>query len=256
MGERKSINKYFPPNFDPKTFEPQKGKGKKTVRLMAPFTMRCVTCGEFTYKGKKFNAKKETVPEEEYLGIEVFRFYIKCPSCAAEMTFKTDPRNTDYVAEYGCTRNFEPWREERIRKAERLKKRLEDETNNPMKALENKTFDSKREIEIIEGLDEIRSLNARKFAFNMENVEKYVHEKAFGETEELNSEYQQIIKEAFASKKRHAESTGQIPKKDEFGWESVPKKAASGSAISIQKKGQPGGCAPAVSLIANSYDSD
>jgi hypothetical protein len=33
--------------------------------------------------------------------------------CSAEITFKTDPKNTDYLAEHGASRNFEPWREEK-----------------------------------------------------------------------------------------------------------------------------------------------
>lgn len=48
-----------------------------TVRLMAPFNMRCKTCGEYIYKGKKFNARKEDVENEDYLGIRIYRFYIK-----------------------------------------------------------------------------------------------------------------------------------------------------------------------------------
>lgn len=48
-----------------------------TVRLMAPFNMRCATCGEYIYKGKKFNARKEDVENQDYLGIRIYRFYIK-----------------------------------------------------------------------------------------------------------------------------------------------------------------------------------
>lgn len=38
---------------------------------------RCKTCGEYIYKGKKFNARKEDVEGEDYLGIRIYRFYIK-----------------------------------------------------------------------------------------------------------------------------------------------------------------------------------
>lgn len=36
------------------------------------------------YKGTKFNSKKETVRGEEYLGIRIYRFYMKCSRCKAE----------------------------------------------------------------------------------------------------------------------------------------------------------------------------
>jgi Saf4/Yju2 protein len=49
---------------------------------------RCNTCGEYIYKGKKFNSRKETVENENYLGLHIFRFYIKCPRCIAEIAFK------------------------------------------------------------------------------------------------------------------------------------------------------------------------
>ena len=94
MSERKVLNKYIPPDFDPSKIP--KIKKKKTqgvelvkVRLMTPFSMRCETCGEFISKSKKFNAKKEKCLGEEYLGISIFRFYIRCPSCSIEIVFKT-----------------------------------------------------------------------------------------------------------------------------------------------------------------------
>jgi len=123
--------------------------------------MRCNTCGEYIYKGKKFNARKETVEGEDYYGIKIFRFYIKCTLCSAEITFKTDPKNTDYAAEHGASRNFEPWREEEaVQEEDRLAK-LEEEENNPMKVLENRTVDSKREMDVLDALHDIRARNAR-----------------------------------------------------------------------------------------------
>jgi Saf4/Yju2 protein len=80
--------------------------------------------------------------------------------CSSEITFKTDPKNTDYVAEHGAQRNFEPWRDEKAEEEDRLAK-LEEEENNPMKALENRTTDSKREMDILDALQDIRARNAR-----------------------------------------------------------------------------------------------
>ncbi|KAJ7668637.1 CWC16 protein [Mycena polygramma] len=163
MAERKVLNKYFPPDFDPELIPRRRGpkNSQQVVRLMAPFSMRCNTCGEYIYKGKKFNARKETVDGEDYYGIKIFRFYIKCTLCSAEITFKTDPKNTDYSAEHGASRNFEPWREEReVEEVDRLAK-LEEEENNPMKVLENRTTDSKREMDVLDALQDIRARNAR-----------------------------------------------------------------------------------------------
>ena len=179
MSERKVLNKYIPPNFDPEKIP--KGKVPKDkqhiVRLMAPFSMRCKTCGEYIYKGRKFNARKETVQGEEYLGIKIFRFYIRCTMCAAEITFKTDPQNSDYSAEHGATRNTEPWREEQSARTLRDQMRLDEEARNPMKHLENKSVDSKKEIQLMETLDDIRAMNARAQKINSENVLEFIAEK-------------------------------------------------------------------------------
>jgi hypothetical protein len=46
-------------------------------------------------------------------------------------------------------------------KAEAVRAREEEERGNAMKALENRTKDSKREMDIMEALDEMKSLKAR-----------------------------------------------------------------------------------------------
>lgn len=86
---------------------------------------------------------------------------VPSPLCSAEITFKTDPKNTDYASEHGASRNFEPWRDEKAVEEEDRLARLEEEENNPMKALENRTLDSKREMEILDALGDIRARNAR-----------------------------------------------------------------------------------------------
>uniref|UniRef100_A0A8C9KSI4 YJU2 splicing factor homolog n=1 Tax=Panthera tigris altaica TaxID=74533 RepID=A0A8C9KSI4_PANTA len=109
MSERKVLNKYYPPDFDPSKIPKLKlPKDRQyVVRLMAPFNMRCKTCGEYIYKGKKFNARKETVQNEAYLGLPIFRFYIKCTRCLAEITFKVDASRAGFlygVQEKRCAR--------------------------------------------------------------------------------------------------------------------------------------------------------
>lgn len=141
-----------------------------TVRLMAPFNMRCKTCGEYIYKGKKFNARKEDVENEDYLGIRIYRFYIKCTRCLQEISFKTDPRNTDYEIEAGATRNFMALKlaeEQALREEEEAK---EEEQSNPMKLLENRTKQSKNEIELLESLEELKDLNRRQRSVDFDSM--------------------------------------------------------------------------------------
>ena len=169
MSERKVLTKYYPPDFDPSKITRQRGPknaGPKlmTVRLMAPFSMKCTHCGEFIYKGRKFNARKETT-EEKYYAIAIFRFYIRCTRCSGEITFKTDPKNMDYECERGAKRNFEPWREAKLNEEneeERLDRiEREELERDAMKELETKVLDAKTEMAIADALDEIRSRNAR-----------------------------------------------------------------------------------------------
>lgn len=172
MGERKVLNKYYPPDFDPAKVPRRKMPKDRqyVVRLMAPFNMRCLTCGEYIYKGKKFNAKKETCLDEEYLGLSIFRFYIRCNQCASEIAFKTDPKNTDYVCEIGASRNFENWREAPAEDEADVEARGETEEQNPMLALEKRTEESKQEMDIMDNLEEIKDLNARKMNVNIDQL--------------------------------------------------------------------------------------
>jgi len=61
----------------------------------------------------------------------------------------------------GATRNFEGTKEGQKFAEEMKKKREQEEQGNAMKKLENRTMDNKMEMDILDGLDEIRELNAR-----------------------------------------------------------------------------------------------
>jgi len=115
MLKRCTLTYSFPPDYDPSKIKRRKGGGGKdpqmTIRLMAPFSMRCNKCGEyvcksrlpateaftnFVGKGKKFNARKETAVGEEYYGIKIFRFYIVRLFPSKRET-KLTTRNAHYV---------------------------------------------------------------------------------------------------------------------------------------------------------------
>ncbi|KAM4723980.1 splicing factor YJU2 [Anableps anableps] len=212
MSERKVLNKYYPPDFDPAKIPKLKlPKDRQyVVRLMAPFNMRCKTCGEYIYKGKKFNARKETVQNEHYMGLPIFRFYIKCTRCLAEITFKTDPENTDYAMEHGATRNFQA--EKLIEEEEKRiqQEREEEELNNPMKVLENRTKDSKMEMEVLENLQELKELNQRQALVDFEGMldqyrelEKRERER---EKEEDERETKEMLERALVKRLRDSDS--------------------------------------------------
>ncbi|KNG88330.1 mRNA splicing protein Yju2 [Aspergillus nomiae NRRL 13137] len=196
MSERKVLSKYYPPDFDPSAITRTKNKqtGPKviTVRLMAPFSMKCTQCGEFIYKGRKFNARKETT-EEKYFSIPIYRFYIRCTRCSGEITFKTDPKNMDYTAEKGAKRNFEQKEEnDEHERAERDK----------MAELEEKMLDSKREMAIADALDEIRTRNARierNEALGDETAIAHVREEVDEEKLKVEKEIEEAARRAFTT---------------------------------------------------------
>ncbi|XP_043089437.1 splicing factor YJU2 [Puntigrus tetrazona] len=212
MSERKVLNKYYPPDFDPSKIPKLKlPKDRQyVVRLMAPFNMRCKTCGEYIYKGKKFNARKETVQNELYLGLPIFRFYIKCTRCLAEITFKTDPENTDYAMEHGATRNFQAEKllEEEEKKIQQ--EREEEELNNPMKVLENRTRDSKMEMEVLENLQELKELNQRQAQVDFEGMldqyKELERRQKEREKEEDEQETKEMLERALVKRLRDSDS--------------------------------------------------
>ncbi|KAL9599909.1 MAG: hypothetical protein Q9219_003542 [cf. Caloplaca sp. 3 TL-2023] len=217
MSERKVLTKYYPPDFDPskitRTRRPRgstpPGPKVQTVRLMAPFSMKCTACGEYIYKGRKFNARKETT-DEKYYAISIFRFYIRCTRCSAEITFKTDPKNMDYTCERGARRNFEMWRqggtgeggdgggemetdEERLDRLER-----EEGEKNAMEELEAKVLDAKQEMAIADALDEIRTRNARnERAVGGKEVGDAVKEQIDEERRRVEREDEEMARRAF-----------------------------------------------------------
>ncbi|KAG5307031.1 YJU2 factor, partial [Acromyrmex insinuator] len=196
--------KYYPPDFDPSKIPRMKLARNRqyTVRLMAPFNMRCKTCGEYIYKGKKFNARKEDVEGDDYLGIRIYRFYIKCTRCLQEISFKTDPKNTDYEIEAGATRNFMALKlaEEQAQREEDEEK--EEEATNPMKLLEKRTLQSKQELELLESLEELKDLNRRQQIIDYDQMlEQYDTEAAKQRTEKEQEELdEQYIKSVFGKR--------------------------------------------------------
>ena len=242
MSERKVLSKYYPPDFDPSQLTKKKGPKQvgpkvQTVRLMAPFSMKCTSCGEYIYKGRKFNARKETPESEKYLGIQIFRFYIRCTRCSSEITFKTDPKNQDYTCERGAKRNTEPWRkvedeaETDEQRLDRLEK--EEEERNAMEELEAKTIDAKRDMAVADALDEIRTRNAR--------MERANHDGMLGDANlarpdddarrREDEEDEEAFRKAIAAAKAQQETWEVVEEEDPAAGDSVSGSSSNGNGV-------------------------
>lgn len=200
MGERKNVNKYISPDFDPAKI-PRRRQPKNQqmkVRAMLPMSIRCNTCGNYVYQGTKSNSRKEDVIGERYLGrMQIYRFYTKCTRCSSEIAYKTDPKNLDYVVESGARRNFEPWRAEEEKADKEKRKREAEEMGDAMKSLANRTLDSKREMEMIASLDELKSMKSKQATVSADKMLEVLQRSKEEEARKLTEEVEALTKSAF-----------------------------------------------------------
>jgi len=107
-------------------------------------------------RGTKFNSKVENVLGEDYVGMKIKRIIGKCSQCNALFSYKTDLQNAGYTMESGASRNFELWRDTRASDEVAEAERDFSEKMDPMKALEKRTEESRRQIEEMDALTEIK----------------------------------------------------------------------------------------------------
>jgi hypothetical protein len=120
--------------------------------------------------------KVEPVQDEDYLGITLYRFYYRCSNCYSQITFKTDPKNNDYTAEIGASRNHEPWKDIMLAEEEYKNNKKMEMKDDAMKNLEYRTYDSKRELDILEATDKVKELNRREANIDFDNLMKKIRE--------------------------------------------------------------------------------
>ena len=211
MAERKVLNKYYPPDFDPnklRTIEKKNTHKICNVRMMLPMTMKCYSCNNYMYIGTKFNMKVEPVTNEYYLGIQIYRFCYRCSNCFNEITFKTDPKNNDYIAEKGGSRHLEPWKDMLLAEEEFKNEKKKEMKEDAMKNLEYRTYDSKREMEILEATDKVKELNKREenidYDFLMEKIkEKKYKNNYLDENDKEQEDDTEQIKKMFQELKKN-----------------------------------------------------
>ena len=85
-----------------------------------------------------------------------------------------------------------------------LRKREEEEAGNAMKALENRTQDSKREIDIVNALDEVRALNNRHAAVGRDDAIAALRRQEVEDAALFEAQVQEAARTVF----RHASGAG------------------------------------------------
>nr|CAG4635062.1 EOG090X0DK6 [Alona affinis] len=121
MGERKGVNKYYPPDYRPEMGSINKFLGTHALRERAnklhlgiliirfemPYNIWCDGCKNHIGMGVRYNAEKKKVGM--YYTTPVYQFRFKCHLCDNYIEMKTDPANLDYVIVSGARRQERRW---------------------------------------------------------------------------------------------------------------------------------------------------
>mmetsp|Transcript_15883 Transcript_15883/g.62054 ORF Transcript_15883/g.62054 Transcript_15883/m.62054 type:complete len:325 (-) Transcript_15883:67-1041(-) len=121
MADRKAVNKYYPPDWEPKHGSVNKYHGQHPLRDRArkldqgiliirfemPYNVWCDSCEAHIGKGVRFNAEKKQAGT--YFSTKIWSFRMKCPHCKHWMEVRTDPENRDYKMVSGVRRKVETW---------------------------------------------------------------------------------------------------------------------------------------------------
>ncbi|KAH9456706.1 hypothetical protein Pst134EA_011957 [Puccinia striiformis f. sp. tritici] len=119
------FNRYFPPDFDPKTHDTLNNyhgkhalgdrarkidKGILITRFELPFNIWCGSCEAHIGMGVRYNAEKKKIGM--YYTTPIYSFRCKCHLCGNWFEIRTDPKNTCYVVESGARQKHEEWDQE------------------------------------------------------------------------------------------------------------------------------------------------
>lgn len=122
MAERKQVNRYYPPDFDPakhksinkyRNSHPLRERAKKlsqgilVIRFEMPYNIWCGGCGNHVGMGVRYNAEKKKVGK--YYTTPIFEFKMKCHLCDNYIVMETDPKNFDYTITSGAQRKNQKW---------------------------------------------------------------------------------------------------------------------------------------------------
>jgi coiled-coil domain-containing protein 130 len=172
MAERKAVNKYYPPEWEPKHGSINKfmgshplrdrarklGQGIMIIRFEMPFNIWCGGCGEHIGRGVRYNAEKKHIGN--YFSTKIWNFRMRCHLCSNWIEINTDPEHCDYVVVSGGRRKietFEPTDEDQViqlKDKEEAKKLEED----PFYKLEHATEDKRKATETVPVIERLQKI--------------------------------------------------------------------------------------------------
>ncbi|XP_046327927.2 coiled-coil domain-containing protein 130 homolog [Haliotis rufescens] len=121
MAERKAVNKYYPPDWDPSKGSINQyvgqhplrerarklGQGILVIRFEMPYNIWCGGCNSHIGMGVRYNAEKSKTGN--YYSTPIYKFRMKCHLCDNYFEIQTDPKNHDYVILNGARRKEQRW---------------------------------------------------------------------------------------------------------------------------------------------------
>eukprot|EP01134_Creolimax_fragrantissima_P004198 CFRG4198T1 len=193
MSDRKNVNMYFPPDFDPTKGSINKQQGQHPlrdrarkldqgiliVRFELPYNIWCLGCNKMVGIGVRYNAEKKKVGN--YYTTPILSFRFKCHLCDNWMEMQTDPKNTAYVCVSGCRQKIETWEAEEGEMTLDSKEEREKLAENGMYRLERGKDDKE---------------TAKLIAPTLSNIKDYVDNRS--DTYSMNSKARDLMR-----KRRH-----------------------------------------------------
>lgn len=101
MADRKSQQKYIPPDFDPEVhgtvnrYHGRVASSEPVIRFEMPVHVWCLGCNSVIARGIRFNAKKTKAGM--YHSSPIWEFSMKCRFCPQQFVIRTDPKAGDFT---------------------------------------------------------------------------------------------------------------------------------------------------------------
>jgi coiled-coil domain-containing protein 130 len=121
MADRRAVNKYYPPDWEPGkgTLNQYVGQhalrsrarklsshGILIVRFEMPFNVWCLHCHQHIGKGVRYNAEKKKIGN--YFTTPILQFSFKCHMCDGNISIQTDPKHAAYICTHGVKKQAMP----------------------------------------------------------------------------------------------------------------------------------------------------